>query len=222
MILIAMPSTRTLPLRAAILWVLAVGSVSAFAGRPLVVDDANVNEAGHGQLEAWALHTRGARVYSLAPAYAPIEGLEIGALLARDRSAPQTLGALQAKWRITPSQESGCNVGAVLGVSHTRNAAITGYLNGLLTCNQPQWGSMHVNLGLSKTRGAAHTRAWGVAFEREVMGVTPHVEWFGAQGTRPTVQVGLRGNITKTVQLDGSIGRADGRGVFTLGTKLQF
>lgn len=193
------------------------------AGRPLVVDDANVNEAGHGQLEAWVARAQGAKnVYNLAPAFAPIDGLEIGALLARDTNAPETLSALQAKWRITPSQENGCNFGAVLGVAHAPGTRNTGYLNGLFTCNHPELGSAHLNLGAAKARGSSKTLTWGIAYEREVMGVTPHVEWFGNEGAKPTMQVGLRGNIAKNVQLDGSVGRSDGVTLYTLGAKYQF
>lgn len=100
---------------------------AALAGRPLVVDDANVNDPGHGQLEAWVSRTRGDRsAYNLAPAYAPIENLELGALLTRDTQARETLGALQAKWRITPGQDRGCNLGAVLGVAHAPGTPNTG------------------------------------------------------------------------------------------------
>lgn len=191
-------------------------------GRPLVVDDANVNEAGHGQLEAWVARAPGATVFNLAPAYAPIEGLEIGALLARDRDAHVTSSALQAKWRITPSQDNGCNFGAVLGVAHTPGDPNIGYLNGLLTCNKPEMGSAHLNLGVSKARRSPRSVGWGIAYEREVMGVTPHVEWFGAEGVKPTIQVGLRGNIAANIQLDGSVGRSGGVTLYTLGTKFQF
>lgn len=194
----------------------------ASAGRPLVVDDANVNEAGHGQLEAWAARAPGSTSYNLAPAYAPIDGLEIGALLARDTKADLTLSALQAKWRITPSQEDGCNAGAVLGIAHARGAPNTAYLNGLFTCNKPAWGSVHLNVGVSKPRGEREALGWGVAYEREIGGVTPHVEWFGSDGAKPTFQVGLRGNITQRIQLDGSVGRSNGATLYTLGTKFQF
>lgn len=209
--------------RLGLLTLLSVSSGAALAGRPLVVDDANVNDAGHGQLEIWASHAQGAKnVYNLAPAFAPIEDLEIGALLARDTNASQTLSALQAKWRITRSQENGCNFGAVLGLAHAPGTPNTRYLNGLLTCNKPELGSLHLNLGASKARGTPKSIGWGVAYEREVIGVTPHIEWFGAEGTKPTIQVGLRGNILQNVQLDGSIGRNDGVNLFTLGAKLQF
>lgn len=199
-----------------------LASAIALAGRPLTVDDANVNEAGHGQLEAWTARGAGSAAYHLAPAYAPIEGLELGALLARDTKAATTLGALQAKWLVTPAKENGCNSGAVLGWSHTSGEPHTAYLNGLITCNRAEWGSTHVNLGVSKAEGASRVVSWGIAHERQWGDVTPNIEWFGSQGTKPALQMGLRGNITSNLQLDGSVGRRGDATLYTLGTKLQF
>jgi hypothetical protein len=61
-----------------------------------------------------------------------------------------------------------------------------------------------------------------MAYEKQVGNVTPHIEWFGSQQARPTIQVGLRGDIVNGVQLDGSIGRSSGAMLYTVGTKLQF
>lgn len=194
----------------------------ALAGRPLMVDDANVNEAGHGQLEAWIARTGGSTVYNLAPAYAPLDGLEIGALLAHERNSSINVNALQAKWRLTPSKEDGCNFAAVAGFSHASSEGNTAYLNGLITCNQPALGSAHLNLGVGKARRAPSSLGWGVAYEKEIMGVTPHLEWFGAERAKPTVQVGLRGNVAPNLQLDGSLGRSAGVTLYTLGAKLTF
>jgi len=195
---------------------------TANAGRPLTVDDANVDPAGTGHVEAWLAHAPGARVYSAAPAYAPVDGLELGALLARDHRASVTLSALQAKWRITPSRDTGCNLGAVAGLGHETASPSTGYLNGLLTCNHPDLGSSHFNLGVSRTRHASSRKGWGIAYERPLGSVTPHVEWFGSQQAKPTIQVGLRGEVAKGLQLDGSVGRSAGAMLYTLGTKLLF
>lgn len=195
---------------------------AAHAGRPLAVDDANVDPAGTGHVEAWLAQATGARVYSIAPGYAPVDGLELGALLARDQRAAVTLSALQAKWRITPSREQGCNLGAVAGLSHDTASPNTTYLNGLLTCNHPDLGSGHFNLGVSRTGQAPSRAGWGMAYEKPVGSTTPHIEWFGSQHAKPTVQVGLRGDIVMGIQLDGSIGRSAGAMLYTVGTKLLF
>lgn len=206
---------------AALSAILATPFGSALAGRPLAVDDANVNDVGHGQLEVWATHAPGLRMLSLAPAYAPVEGLEIGALLAREKDTA-TLSALQAKWRITPSLEHGCNWGAVAGLGHVGGGGNTPYLNGLLTCNKPGLGSVHLNAGAAKPRGASSTRTWGIAWEKAFGPVTPHVEMFGAQKSKPTFQAGLRGDLVQGIQLDGSVGRTDGATIYTVGLKFQF
>jgi hypothetical protein len=52
--------------------------------------------------------------------------------------------------------------------------------------------------------------------------VTPHIEWFGAQRSKPTLQLGLRGNVSESLQLDASLGRNDGVNIYTLGVKFSF
>jgi hypothetical protein len=90
----------------------------AQAGRPLTVDDANVNDTGAGHVETWwARAADGTRSWNVAPAYAPVEGLELAAVMARELRTGHVTQNIQAKFRITPSQDNGCNVGAVAGYS---------------------------------------------------------------------------------------------------------
>ena len=104
---------------------------------------------------------------------------------------------MQAKWRITPSLESGCNAGAVLGVARTRGAGgNTPYLNGLLTCNS-SWGATHFNLGAVREPGEPTLGTWGIAHEHEFGPVTAHVEAFGQRRSKPTFQVGARMEVAK-------------------------
>lgn len=114
-----------------------LASSSAHAGRPLTVDDANTDDAGTGHVEGWYARLPGhAHTWTVAPAYAPVDGLELGASVTRDRTAANTSQALRAKWRITPSQEAGCHTAAVLGATQTRRqGGTTPYLNSLLSCN---------------------------------------------------------------------------------------
>ena len=214
-------SFRTLALVAA----LGLHAGLALAGRPLVVDDAGTNDKGKGHVEAWVTRASGVSLYSLSPAYAVGEGLEVGGLIARESSTDLRASALQLKWRITPSQEKGCNVGLVAGFSRISVPAAhenSTYLNGLLTCNRGDSGSYHLNLGLSKPNGGDAATSWGIAYERAFGAVTPHIEWFGSEGSKPTLQVGLRGNVAETLQLDGSVGRSDGVTIYTLGVKFTF
>jgi hypothetical protein len=217
--------TRPTPYALACASALLLIAGSAYAGRPLNVDDASVNDKGKGHVEAWVTRADGLSLYSLAPAYAPIEGLEIGGLVARENETKIKLSGLQAKWRITPSQDKGCNVGAVLGFTRASasGASVSGQaLTGLFTCNGIAGGSAHLNVGLDRIRGGDTTNRWGLAYERSVDGITPHIEWYGSEGSKPTVGIGVRGMVTDSLQLDGSVGRGDGVTIYTLGAKLVF
>lgn len=199
-------------------------ALPAWAGRPLAVEDAGVNDTGHGHLESWhARSNGGAREWNLAPAYAPIDGLELAATLTRETREHLTSGALQAKWQLSPSRDDGCNAALVVGATRTRGVSGTGhFLIGVLSCHAFGPGSAHLNLGTSKDPGADSGGTWGLAYELPVGGVTPHLEWFGRRGDRPTLQLGARGDVADGVQLDGSLGRGHGETLLTLGFKLQF
>lgn len=215
--------TRTTP-AASLLLALLAASGTAQAGRPLTVDDANVNDTGKGHVEAWYARQAGkAKTWTVSPAYAPVDGLEIGAALSRDTTARETSTALQLKWRITPSQDNGCNFGAVGGVAHTRGSGNAPYVNALATCNGA-FGAVHLNLGAVRPSGGPSTGTWGVAYERALGAVTAHAEWFGQRHGRPTFQVGLRTEIAPDWQLDGTVGRDRGarETVFSLGLKRSF
>lgn len=197
--------------------------LSAHAGRPLTVDDANTDDAGTGHVEGWYARQPGhAHTWTLAPAYAPVDGLELGASVTRDRTAASTSQALQAKWRITPSQEAGCNTALVLGATQTRGqGGTTPYLNGLLSCNST-WGATHLNLGGQRPSGGPGVATWGLAHERAFGVATLHVEAFGQRLAKPTVQVGARSNLTHRLQLDATVGRSNRDTLVSVGLKQSF
>ncbi len=196
---------------------------SANAGRPLTVDDANTNDAGSGHVEGWYARQPGrANTWTVAPAFSPVDGLELGASVTRDRTAASTSQSLQAKWRITPSQEVGCNSAAVLGASQIRRqSGTTPYLNGLLTCNS-NWGSTHLNLGAQRAPGGPGIGTWGLAHERAWDTVTVHVEAFGQRLVKPTFQVGARTDLSPSLQLDATLGRSNNHTLFSVGFKHSF
>lgn len=204
--------------------ILAACCAGAYAGRPLTVDDANVNDTGAGHIEAWvARDASRSTVLNLAPAYAPIDGLEIGGVLARDTTNHVSAQSVQAKWRMTASKENGCNLAAVLGSSRTSGATgRTTYVSGNLSCNGLGPTNVHVNLGASKANNTSAIGAWGIAAELPMATWTPHMEWFGAEGSKATVQLGARTQLTKTLQLDGTLARTQGQSSASLGLKLQF
>lgn len=195
----------------------------AHAERPLAVEDANVIDAGTGHLEAWyARMAHGINTWNIAPAYSPLDGWVLSAVLTRDSTENNTVSSIQAKWRITPSNPQGCNLGVAAGVSYARNGGErTPYLSGMSSCNF-DGGAVHANFGLAHTEGQSANTTWGLAFERDFGGAVGHIEYFGQEKSRPTVQLGLRKEFLPGWQLDGTIGRNDGDAVFSVGVKKSF
>ena len=193
------------------------------AGRPLAVDDANVNDVGAGHVETWYARQAGAsNNFTVAPAYGLKEGLEIAAALSRDSSHQINSSSIQAKFRFTESRSDGCNFAGVLGLAHTgESGSSTPYLNGIATCNMSS-SAVHFNLGAVRPTGSSTLKTWGVAYERELGAATGHIEYFGQQQDKPTVQAGLRSEIVKNIQLDGTLGRSCSETVYSLGMKFMF
>ncbi len=199
------------------------GMFSVQAGRPLTVDDASVNDVGEGHVEGWWTRApHGSRSWTVAPAYAPMQNVELGAGLAREQKTGLETLNVQAKFRITPSQENGCNVGAVLGTARTTGEASKGYVNALFSCNHATLGSLHTNLGALDVTSDQRIGTWGLAWERAYGDITAHVEVYGQQQGKPTWATGLRTSILPKLQLDTSIGRQGGQNLLTLGTKWMF
>lgn len=195
----------------------------AQAGRPLTVDDANVNDVGEGQVEGWWTRSpNGSRSWTVAPAYAPIKNVELGAGVSRDQKTGLESVNVQAKFRITESQEKGCNFGAVVGTARTDGESSKEYVNGLFTCNHPTLGSLHTNLGALDFSKSQRIGTWGLAWERAYGEVTAHVEVYGQRQETPTWATGLRMNILPKLQIDASVGRQSGQNLLTLGTKWMF
>jgi hypothetical protein len=210
--------------RKALFLLLGLGFVlSVQAGRPLTVDDANVNDVGEGHVEGWWTRgPSGSRSWTVAPAYSPIQNVELGAGMARDPKTRLESQNIQVKFRLTPSQDNGCNVGAVVGAARTTGEASKAYVNALFTCNHAKLGSLHTNLGALDVSNSQRIGTWGLAWERAYGDVTAHMEVYGQQHDKPTWATGLRTNILPKFQLDGSIGRQGGHNLLTLGTKWMF
>jgi hypothetical protein len=202
----------------------ALLSAVAIADRPMEVDDAAVGEVGSGNVKLWFTDVEGNGLTTVAGAYTLWKAVEIGAQVANGSGLTAT--GLQAKWQITPSQDNGCNVAASLGWTRVKidgaGSANASGVNGLASCNGAGVGSVHFNLGYAKPSGGSGSTNWGVAVERSYGVLTPNLEVFGAEDIDTTVQVGLRGNLSKTLQLDGSIGRSDSTNIYTVGLRLQF
>jgi hypothetical protein len=198
---------------------------SALAGRPLTVDDAGTNAAGEGHVEVWMTRADEARSTNISPAYALRDGFEFSALFSRESPHKITTTALQAKFLFSPSKEEGCNFGAGVGVARAKAAGDreeAGFVNGIATCNGTLLGNVHVNLGYSKPSSASGVKSWGVALERPMGAVTPHIEYFGVEHAKPVLQLGLRGDILGNLQLDGTVARSEGITSWSVGVKTGF
>lgn len=198
-------------------------STSSFAGRPLTVDDANVNDTGDGHVEAWWTRSpSGVRSWTIAPAYAPVDNLELSAGIAREQRTGIQTQNIQVKFRITPTQENACNFGTVAGYAQTDGESSKPYINGLFTCNNATLGSLHTNVGALNVSISKRVRTWGVAWERAYGPVTVHIEKFGLEHEKPTVATGFRFNVMDDLQLDTSVGRTNKQNIVTLGFKWMF
>lgn len=187
------------------------------------MDDANVNDVGAGHVETWyGRQANASSSWNVAPAYGLAQGIEIAAALSHDRASQVNTSSVQAKFRLTEPIENGCNFADVMGLGHaSADDRNTPYLNGILSCNV-SGGAVHFNLGGIYPSGSASLRTWGLAYEREFGAVTGHVEYFGQQQNSPTAQLGLRREVAKNIQLDGTIGRGGSETVYSLGMKFMF
>jgi hypothetical protein len=206
-----------------LLWVLAALAGDSWAGRPLTVDDANTADVGGGQVESWVARQGDRSItWTNTLGVGVWDGLELGASWERNRSSRQNTTALQAKLRLTPSVDGACNLGAVLGAQAAHpGGGRSPYVNGLVTCNMAA-ATLHGNLGAVRPAGEPTLTTWGIAAEKGWGGVTAHLEYFGQQQGKPTLQAGLRTNILKDLQLDGTLGRTERRTIVSLGLKLGF
>lgn len=201
----------------------ALGAGACLAGRPLTVDDANVNDPGVGHIETYAARDPGGvRTWTLAPAWGLRDGVELSAGLSRDASNRVHTTALQAKLLWAPARPDGCNSGTVFGLAHTSKAGgNTAYVNGLLTCNHEAL-AFHANLGAIRPHHGPALATWGLALERTLGAVTVHAESFGQRHAKPVVQIGARTDLAKDIQLDGTIGRHNRGAVYSAGLKFGF
>ena len=97
---------------------IALLSVSAQAGRPLSVDDANVNDAGVAHVETfWSRSADGSRTLTIAPTYSPLPGLDLIAQDVRTFSGGAHSQTVQAKMQVTSPKENSCHFAWVVGAT---------------------------------------------------------------------------------------------------------
>lgn len=202
---------------------LTCSATSAWAGRPLDVDDAGVNAKGHGHVELWQTRAvDGSRSWTIAPAFAPVDGFELAYVRSVDQSTQDTGQTLQIKGLFTPSNETGCNQAATFGLTR-RNHDLAGSRYGWLinTCNQ-SWGAWHTNLGATQDFSSSSKPLLSMAVELSGFNVVPHVQWITQKSTMPQLGLGVRKALNDRWQIDASASRQGGQSIWTLGTKFSF
>jgi hypothetical protein len=194
---------------------------AAHAGRPLMVDDANVNEKGAGHVETWFEKGGSDKSFTISPAYGIAKGWEVSAAYNRDQPFSRNYVGLGAKYQISKPQANGCHSAVSMAYARASGNGAMGFnLIGTCSLGGPD---IHVNLGAARESATnTNTRSLGVALEKEFGLVTGHFEAVAIQHEKPIFQIGARRAVAKSWQLDGTIGRQGGRNIFSLGTKYSF
>lgn len=167
---------RITALAAGTIAALAFVSNSACAGRPLSIDDANIDDKGTGHIEAWVAREPGkSDVIYVAPAYSPWQVVELSGLPLRNRTdLISSVGAL-ARAQVTEPKKSGCNFLVALGHQHFSPGGNLPFAYTAATCNKNDF-TLHGNLGAAKPSRASSFGTWGVALEHDAGTFTAHVE----------------------------------------------
>ena len=200
-----------LPSRALCCAAALAACASAHAGRPLTVDDADVDPAGSAHVDSWFARQSGRQsTWNLAAAYVLVPTLEISGQAARNTTASLTSTALQMKWSMTPAQKDGCQLATTLGVGRTQHSPDESTVNTIMSCNDTN-GAMHFNVGRIRPDGGPSATTWGVSIEIPDGRYTGYAEAFGQRGTSAqettTYQLGLRAVLSPRWQVDGTWGR---------------
>lgn len=163
---------------------LATCAQSAFAGAPLVTDDASVIEAGSCQFETWINIARGGHDYWAVPAcnaFANVElSLGVGGVNPADLPSSQQF-VLQGK-TVFAGEEDVWSVGAVAGIGYDNGQAAEGassrgyYAKALFTWFPRKLLELDLNLGASNDFGAGTILAAGAALQYEFL---PNAVAFG-------------------------------------------
>lgn len=193
---------------------------TAYAERPMTVDDASTLEKGGAKIEFGWSGDKNTKGTDGVAGLAPIENLEIEVGLGRTRdrtSSPSEVidgRGLALKW--VPLQSAlGLSVGLKYELSRDRAEAITctHTLIGLLSWSFINESIVHVNIGRevayeddTKTR----VTIWGTGLDWPLTDtLRGTAEIHGMQRSGPNRAVGLRYEIMEGLKLSGAIGRGN-------------
>jgi hypothetical protein len=198
-------------------------SVSAQAGRPLSVDDANVNDQGVAHVETfWSRAADGSRTLTIAPTYSPLPGLDLIVADARTLSGGAHSQTLQAKMQVTSPKDNSCHFAWVLGATQwQKGEGQKSFVSANSTCDMGV-GALHASMVSSRDGQGRDTPSLGVAWEQSFGAWTGHIESVAQRASKPMVGIGARTDVMPGFQVDGTLGRLGGKAMFSLGTKITF
>jgi hypothetical protein len=198
-------------------------SISTQAGRPLNVDDANVNDAGVAHVETyWSRAADGSRTLTIAPTYSPLPGLDLVAQDVRTFSGGPHSQTLLAKVQVTAPRDNGCHFAWVLGATQWQKGEGQQSFVGANSSCDFGLGNLHSSFVAARDFEGNVSPTWGVAWEQTFGAWTGHIESVTQRDSKPMFGVGLRRDVLPGLQLDGTLGKQAGKNVFSLGTKYTF
>jgi hypothetical protein len=198
-------------------------SISAHAGRPLNVDDANVNDTGVAHLETfWSRAADGSRSFTVAPTYSPLPGLDLIAQDVRTFSGGAHSQTLQAKMQVTSPKDNSCHFAWVVGATQWQKGdGQKSFVSANSSCDMAV-GALHASVVSSRDAVGRDTPSLGVAWEQSFGAWTGHIESVAQRAAKPMVGIGARTDVMPGFQIDGTLGRVGGKAMFSLGTKITF
>jgi len=197
--------------------------VSAQAGRPLTVDDANVNDTGVAHVETfWSRAADGSRTFTVAPTYSPLPGLDLIAVDTRTLSGGAHSQTFQAKMQVTSPKDKSCHFAWVVGTTQwQKGEGQKSFVSANTSCDMGV-GALHASVVSSRDAVGRDTPSMGVAWEQSFGAWTGHIESVAQRATKPMVGIGARTEVKPGFQVDGTWGRLGGKALFSLGTKFTF
>jgi len=198
-------------------------SVSAQAGRPLSVDDANVNDTGVAHVETfWSRAADGSRSFTIAPTFSPLPGLDLIAQDVRTFSGGAHSQTLQAKMQVTSPKDNSCHFAWVVGATQWQKGdGQKSFVSANSSCDMGV-GALHASVVSSRDAAGRDTPSLGVAWEQSFGAWTGHIESVAQRAAKPMVGIGARTDVRPGFQVDGTLGRVGGKAMFSLGTKITF
>ncbi|WP_296945221.1 hypothetical protein [uncultured Massilia sp.] len=193
---------------------------AAYAGRPMVTDDATIADPGNCQLEAWTQRPQDQTEYWAMPA-CRVGGWELG--VGAGRIGPDGAGAyrshmLQAKTILRPLEKNGWGLGLTIADQYRQGHGLSGDLAVLAPLSLSLLDDrvlVHLNAGWSRPQATRRGGAlWAVGTEWAAAGpLTLTLEAYGAQRAHSHAQAGLHLDvIPDRLALDAGVGRRLGRG----------